>query len=198
MAGEQTQEKRAGATRERIVRAARDLFREQGYEAVSTSAVLERAGISRGGLYHHFRGKDDLLLAVFEDVERDLMGRLAEKVADASSPFEALSASSQAYLDECLNSEELRRINLLHARRVLSWDVWREMAMRQGLGLATAATREAMKAGELKGDDPEALAELFTAALIEAGTMIVFAEDQAAERERVGIAIETILEGLRP
>jgi hypothetical protein len=54
-----------------------------------------------------------------------------------------------------------------------------------------------MAAGELKGEDAEAVAELMVAVLIEAGTMIVYADDQPAERERVGAVVETLLEGLR-
>ncbi|MDQ2939709.1 MAG: TetR/AcrR family transcriptional regulator [Actinomycetota bacterium] len=187
---------RSEATRGRIVEATRTLFRERGYEAVSTSNILRAAGVSRGGLYHHFSGKDDVLLAVFEAVERDLLERLAQQAVEQPTAFAALRAGAQAYLDECLASEELQRIGLLHARRVLPWDVWREMAMGYGLGLTVETVRAAIEAGEMRGEDPEAMTQLIVAALIEAATMIVFADDQTRERERVGAAVDTLLEGL--
>lgn len=187
---------RSEATRARIVEATRTLFRERGYEAVSTSNILRAAGVSRGGLYHHFSGKDDVLLAVFEAVERDLLERLAQQAVEQPTAFAALGAGAQAYLDECLASEELQRIGLLHARRVLPWDVWREMAMGYGLGLTVETVRAAIEAGEMRGEDPEAMTQLIVAALIEAATMIVFADDQTRERERVGAAVDTLLEGL--
>ncbi|HEY8640211.1 MAG TPA: hypothetical protein VIL53_06855, partial [Solirubrobacterales bacterium] len=77
------------------------------------------------------------------------------------------------------------------------WDVWREMAMGYGLGLTVETVRAAIEAGEMRGEDPEAMTQLIVAALIEAATMIVFADDQARERGRVGAAVDTLLEGLR-
>src|SRR4030088_1587824 len=46
--------------REAIVRAAKDLIWEEGYEAMSPRDVMERSGAGQGSLYHHFRGKRDL------------------------------------------------------------------------------------------------------------------------------------------
>src|ERR1700688_1739426 len=106
---EQTSE-RAGVTRERIVQAARELVIEHGYAGVSTGQVLQRAGVSRGGLYHHFSGKQELMGAVLEAVEIDFTGRLAAVVADAPDPFAALQIGTQWYLDECLSSKEIQRI----------------------------------------------------------------------------------------
>lgn len=53
-------------TRERLVDAARELFWAQGYEATSVAQILERAEVHSGSLYHYFRGKQDLLLAVLD------------------------------------------------------------------------------------------------------------------------------------
>jgi AcrR family transcriptional regulator len=47
-----------------IVTAAVSEFLEKGYENTSMEAVALRAGITKGGLYHHFTGKDELLLYV--------------------------------------------------------------------------------------------------------------------------------------
>lgn len=47
--------------RETILDAAQALFMARGWAAVSVADVLEAAGISKGGFYHHFKAKDDLL-----------------------------------------------------------------------------------------------------------------------------------------
>ena len=91
---------RADATRERIVQAARELVVEHGYDGVSTGQVLDRAQVSRGGLYHHFAGKDELMAAVLEAVERDFAGRLTAAIADARDPFDALAHLILALLHE--------------------------------------------------------------------------------------------------
>ena len=54
--------------RERILAAAVDLFATQGYDATSVAQVIERAGLTKGGLYHHFASKDALLYEVYGDL----------------------------------------------------------------------------------------------------------------------------------
>jgi len=44
-----------------IVNAAIEEFLEKGYDRASMDAIASRAGISKGGLYHHFRNKDEVL-----------------------------------------------------------------------------------------------------------------------------------------
>lgn len=50
-----------GARREAILDAAHGLFTAHGWEAVTVANVLEAAGLSKGGFYHHFSSKEDLL-----------------------------------------------------------------------------------------------------------------------------------------
>src|SRR3954453_18098136 len=63
--------------REAVLDAATQLFIERDYADVSTEDVIERAGVSRGAMYHHFSGKEDLFLAVYEASERRAMERIA-------------------------------------------------------------------------------------------------------------------------
>ncbi|KAG8148516.1 hypothetical protein BFF94_037550 [Burkholderia catarinensis] len=52
-------------TREFILDAGERLFIERGYRSVSLEEIAETAGVTRGALYWHFRGKGDLLLDTF-------------------------------------------------------------------------------------------------------------------------------------
>ena len=54
------------ATRERILKAATDLFLEKGYEASGMAEILHRANVNSGSFYYFFRSKEDLLGAVLE------------------------------------------------------------------------------------------------------------------------------------
>ncbi len=188
---------RAETTRERIVRAARELVVEHGYDGVSTGQVLRLAGVSRGGLYHHFAGKHDLMAAVLEAVERDFAERLALAVADAPDPFSALETGVQWYLDECLRSRELQRIGLYEGRRELGWEAWREAIGSYGLQMLAGGLDAAIEAGQLEHADPTALAHMILALLHEAATMNLAAADPLAERARTGQAVATIIAGLR-
>ncbi len=188
---------RAEATRERIVQAARELVVERGYEGVSTTEVLERAGVSRGGLYHHFDGKDQLMAAVLEAVEQDVIVRLAAAVADQPDPLSAVRTGTQWYLDECMRSLELQRVGLLAGRKALGWEVWRETVGPYGLAMFADALAQAMEAGQIVSADPTTLAHLLLAALHEAAAIIDGAAEPVAERARTGAAIASLIDGLR-
>jgi TetR/AcrR family transcriptional regulator, transcriptional repressor for nem operon len=46
---------------ERIVAMASELFRERGFDGVAVAELMERAGLTHGGFYNHFRSKEDLI-----------------------------------------------------------------------------------------------------------------------------------------
>lgn len=47
-------------TRERIVECARELFNRRGFAEVSIDEIMQRAGLTRGGFYNHFKAKEEL------------------------------------------------------------------------------------------------------------------------------------------
>ena len=62
---------RAEASRAGLVEAARRCFTEHGYEATTVAAILERAGMARGALYHYFPGgKREIFGAVFDEINQ--------------------------------------------------------------------------------------------------------------------------------
>jgi len=58
---------RKAETRERIVRAALKYFVEQGYKETSIAKIAERAGVSDGAMYNHFKNKDALASTLFDE-----------------------------------------------------------------------------------------------------------------------------------
>jgi AcrR family transcriptional regulator len=56
------------ATRRRILAAAHEEFWRRGYRAGSLNGIVEAAGVTKGALFHHFRDKNALALAVVEEV----------------------------------------------------------------------------------------------------------------------------------
>src|SRR5579885_2563889 len=58
----------AVTARQRVLDAAVELFATQGYSATSVSQVIERAGLTKGGFYHHFASKDELLYEIYGDL----------------------------------------------------------------------------------------------------------------------------------
>ena len=88
----------AGA-RERILRAAYDLFTHHGVQAVGIERVITEAGISKATLYRHFRSKDDLVLAVL-DLRQELWTErwlISETRRRGATPTEQLLAVFDAF-----------------------------------------------------------------------------------------------------
>ncbi|REJ32205.1 MAG: hypothetical protein DIU84_10500 [Bacillota bacterium] len=86
------------ATRSDILRAAAELFRARGYDAVSIRAVCEAAGITPPTLYHYFGNKEGLFKAVVADNLERFLARLTQAVESACTPVEALRAYVAAFL----------------------------------------------------------------------------------------------------
>lgn len=191
------QDERAESTRRRIVQAARELVVEHGYAGVSTSEIQRRAGVSRGGLYHHFASRQELMAAVIEAIEVDLAQRLAAAVAAAGDPMSQLCVGAQWYLDECMRSKEVQRIGLYEGRQALGQQLWRESVAPYGVAMLVAALDAAMDAGQMVRVDSSALAHALLAVLHESATAILEASDEAAERARVGAVVEALIDGLR-
>src|SRR5438093_11516020 len=91
---------RSQATRVKLIAAARELFAQRGYAAVGTEEIVRAAGVTRGALYHHFAGKRELFVAVYEQVEQQLVEEIAKSaLAGAADPLQVLRAGAQAFLD---------------------------------------------------------------------------------------------------
>ena len=177
------------------MRAARAGFAERGYAAVTLDEVARAAHATTGAVYHHFGGKAGLLLAVGEQVEREIAAAIGARIPAGASPWEAIAAATEATLDLCTRPE-VARIIFEECPNTLGAAAWREVEMRYGLGGLHAMFRRAADAGELQPPDPELVTRVFMAGLTEAVAAIV--EDGSTERARGSRAVAArLLEAFR-
>lgn len=88
------------ATREKLLRAALELYTSMGYHAATTPAIAARAGVAEGTIYRHFRGKEQLLNAVYQEAHRRALGIVAGSEAERSLPApERLERIGRGLLD---------------------------------------------------------------------------------------------------
>jgi len=177
-----TQRERSDATRAALIAAARELFAERGFHATPAEAVVARAGVTSGAMYHHFRDKRALFRAAIEAVERSLAERVAGAAAEGRDPWDRLERGVAEYLDACAEPE-VRRIVLLDGPGVLGPVEWREIDAAHHLRPLAAALAASMRAGVMDRRPPEPLARVLLGALTEAG--LALAADEEAARSAV-------------
>lgn len=96
---EEATSRNAGRTQRAILDAATAVIREQG-TGVSLVVIAEAAGVSKGGLLHHFPSRDELFLAVAGDSVNQLRSRVHELVdLSENRPGKMLRAYIRAFFD---------------------------------------------------------------------------------------------------
>ena len=86
-----TTTKQPDITRDKIVEAAYQEIYRHGFQAASLSNILANTGLTKGALYHHFPNKNDLGIAVIEEVIREgFEVRMFAPLRAAADPIEAL------------------------------------------------------------------------------------------------------------
>ena len=111
----------------------RELFGELGYEGTSIDAILRRAGMARGALYHHFPTKEALFDAVLDAEVASIAKASAAAARAAGDPVESLRAGCGAWLRAAIDPV-VQRITLIDAPAVVGWSAG---------GRSTRATRSA-------------------------------------------------------
>ncbi len=187
---------RSTRTRAALIAAARSLFAERGYEAVSSEEIAAAAGVTTGALYHQFKTKRDVFRAAFEAVESELTAKVGAAAAGSSDPWDGLMQAVGVFLDAAL-SQEVRQIVVIDGLSVIGWRDWEEMMSTYGLGTARAALGGLMDAGYIAQLPVDALAHLLLGALDQGAMAIATATDPVAARNDMGIALRAVLEGLR-
>jgi AcrR family transcriptional regulator len=191
-----TQIERSAATQGALLSAARRLWGERGYAAVSTPEIAEAAGVTRGAMYHQYANKTELFLAVLEIIESEVIGRLiADVTAEPRSPAETLHLTADAWLRVAVEPE-VRQLVLLDAPSILGWAGFREISQRYGLGMTEQLLSTAIEAGELRAQPTRPLATIVIAALDEAAMIIANAADPVRERREVHTVIHDLIDGL--
>ncbi len=95
-----TRKEQAAKTRQEIFDTAIELFDSKGYENVSIIEICEKAGVSTGAFYHHFKAKDQILMEEFLKAD-DFYQRLLEDLAirgDYRDKLRAFTAATMRFM----------------------------------------------------------------------------------------------------
>lgn len=183
----------AEGTRLRLLDAARQLFGRQGYADTSLDEVVARAKVTKGALYHHFRGKDDLFAAVYEQVQHEVSDRVVAEFLREDA-WEALIVGCELWIDAHLDPA-VQRIVMRDARSTLGWEAVREVESRYGAVPLRGVLRRAVRQGVITPVALRPLALMLMGALNEACFHVAEADDPAAARVEVNTLLGALLGG---
>lgn len=170
-----------GEKRPLILRAATEVFAEQGFNSVTVAGIADRAGIGKGTVYEYFASKDDLLFAVFEWMNEGIADRIRSLIEEGGTTHERL----RRLLD--LGAEVTREQVDMQAVALDFWSASRGTKSEERYNQACLATyrayrallvaviREGQQTGELKPSiDAEAIAVMIVAAMDGLGIQVFF------------------------
>jgi AcrR family transcriptional regulator len=109
---------RGAVTRAGLLTAAKEVFAAKGYAEAGVTDVVARANASVGSLYHHFSGKAELYMTLFEEFQARQADRVkqatrqARKTGPGTDPMPVFLSAARAYLDGCLAERELAALFL--------------------------------------------------------------------------------------
>jgi TetR/AcrR family transcriptional repressor of bet genes len=147
--------------REQILAAAEHLMASKGWAGTTFADICKEAGISNGVLTYHFKDKDEILLAVLENVSRKSTDRFFSLLQEQTSWHDKLDLIARSNIS---STEEEREMGLLNLH-LLSLAAQRpEIAQRlrqtyaYSIQRAQVEIEQAIEQGQVKRHDPAAIA----------------------------------------
>ncbi len=98
---------RALARSSRFLAAALELVEEQGSADFTIQTLIDRSNLSLRAFYQHFAGKEELMLALYENVTSQFTESIRQEVAAADGPMEQLEAFCRGFLSRAESSERV-------------------------------------------------------------------------------------------
>jgi AcrR family transcriptional regulator len=105
--------------RQEILRAAARLFQQQGYDATSMNDVAAALKLSKGGLYHHFQSKDEILFHIMSHAMDITEERVINVVRRMAGPEERLRRLIRLHIEVVLSEEDREITVMLHENHPL-------------------------------------------------------------------------------
>src|SRR5262245_26906053 len=192
-------------TRARILKVAFDEFYRNGFQGGSLNRIVEAAGATKGALFHHFAGKNDLGYAVIEEVVRPHMKAVwLDALASSVDPIVDVKRTMQSFAHEAVEkggvvhgcplnnlAQEMSPLDEGFRKRIEKvYTEWRECL--------EAALARGIKMGKVRKDvSPRNVAALIVAAL--EGMIGTAKNAQSLEPlKQAGAAFFEYLDGLKP
>ena len=157
---------RARNARPKIERAALKLFVHEGVDAATTRKIAEKAGVSEGALYRHYKGKDQLALSLFMETHNRLGQMMQEALSGDGTLEDKVHAAVKAYCELADEDFLLFSFHLVSLNRYLPYDKRRE---DDPVSITERIIESLMEADVIPKGDPALKAAMTLGIVMQAG-----------------------------
>jgi len=190
-----TQVERSTNTRAALLAAARELFTEKGFAATGREEIAERAGVTRGALYHHFASKQEAFEAVASALDTEMGEAVVAAARKGKTAYEQIRLSCRAYLDACTDPSVVR-VLLVEAAAVLGTQWVRASNEAACVQLLTPALQLAKRDGKSIPGDTHIAAQLLLGTLNEAAAIIAASSDPRVTARKMQPTVDAFVQRL--
>ncbi len=187
----------AEQTLETILTVALRHFGEYGFAATSLEEVVREAGVTRGALYHHFKGKQALFEAVIKRIQQSIATRTALANQNPSDLWQGFIAACHAWLNAA-SDPQTQKILLIDAPAVLGWEKWLQIDAESGASLLREGLLELQSADLIQTPSIDALFHLLNGAMNQAALWIAQNEQPELALQQAQQSLEALLAGIIP
>ena len=145
----------ANETIQLLLKVARAQFTEKGYAHAALEEIADEAHVTRGALYHHFKNKQGLFLAVLALVQTEI-GQRVEAEADRYVDPGAAAVGCRAFIATVVEPQN-KRIMLVDGPSVAGWESWREMDEQNSMSHLREQLASMQQQGKMKAAPVDAL-----------------------------------------
>jgi AcrR family transcriptional regulator len=157
---------RSEATRRKILDAAIDVFGEVGYAAAAWGTIIERTGMTKGALYHHFDSKESLASAIIEEGSDTLLAAF-RNVCGSSSPALENMIHGTFTIANVLSSDKMARAAEQLNAALSGFNAAAARFCANLVELMAAQARRAIAEGDLRQElDPAVVSESIVGAML--------------------------------
>jgi TetR/AcrR family transcriptional regulator, transcriptional repressor for nem operon len=192
---------KAETTKAQIIQQAAILFNQKGYAGSSIADIMKATGLKKGGIYNHFKSKDEIALQAFDYAVSLMQKKVWDAVKQETNAISRLRALIQIHVDyidnppvaggcPILNTaiESDDAYPLLRDRCSLAMDSWRKFIIR--------IVQKGIKKQEIKANiEPEMVASFLISA-IEGGIMMSKLYQDRIHLQRVIFSLNSYVDGL--
>jgi AcrR family transcriptional regulator len=178
-----------------LIAAARESFASDGYAAALLDVVAQRAGVTKGALYHHFDGKKELFEAVYQREQQQLAAIGLRAYAGKRSARVGFYDACVAFLEASLDPA-VQRITLIDGPAVLGWERLREIQNLHTLSNLRAGIQQAVAQGMIAARPVEPLVQILNGAICEAAMYIARAIDAPRALQQVLAELRVMIDAL--